>query len=452
MLVGGLGAGALLALPDLSLAGRSVAKSVASDPAVTGSSAARYVFVFGVPETTTTGGSLAAAMSPAAKAANLPAPKAVAAQLAVAPVSSPDGTSVALVTVDNVATGAKVTLTVVDSATAVIQKQGSLLIPGVADDLSIIATPVFVPGSTTIALVLGVTEATDKKMAVKLDRQTGHKVPFQAVTWRSHHELTYFDTSTGKFSELFSLNEAPQLALHTVAANSSDLLLWTTAEPQPGQGKGTPVPVPTLSVIPIGSGTARIRKTASLPWPGGEPVTTLANGDVARLVKGRIVQVASAQTGEITQTTLEPLSKLLAKPSAVTMATQSDGTVFIAKAGAGVAVVVDPLASFKVKSQVNFPAPPNPGSAPWSKAVLNATGDSLYVLGGKSAAGVSVYDVSTGKLAGSYSQGEHYTGLHLLPNGHLLATSPSNPRLTFFSPELGVLGTATTNVQIASVF
>jgi hypothetical protein len=452
MLVGGLGAGAVLALPNLTLTGRPASRSAASGSAATDSSAARYVFVYGVPESTGPGGSLAAAMTPAAKTANLPAPKAVAAQLAAAPVSSPDASSVALVTVDNVASGAKVTLTVVNSATAVIEKQGSLTVPGVADDLSIIASPVFVPGTATIALVLGISEATDRRMAVKLDRHTGEKTPFQAVTWRSHHGLAYFDTSSGRFGELFTINEAPQLALHSVAASSSDLFLWTTEELQPGLAKGTPMPVPTLSLIPVGSGTARIRKTSALPWPASEPVVALASGDVARFVNGRTIQVASAKTGETSQTTIEALSRQPAKPSAVTMTARPDGTVFLTKPGIGRAVVVDPLNSFAVKAQVDFAVPPYPGAAPWSKAVLSAAGDTLFTLGGKTAAGVSAYDVSTGKLTGYYSNSEHYTGLYLLPNGHLLGTSPTNPRLTFFSPELDVLGSATTNVQVAAVF
>jgi hypothetical protein len=453
MLAGGLSAGALLAMPDLSLASRTTSRSVSSAAtASSGSSATRYVLLYGVQESTTTGGSVAAAMNPAAKASGLPQPKSVAAQLAALPVASPDQSSVALVTVDEVSGGAKVTLTLVNSATAVVEKTGTLTVTGIAKGTNIIATPVFAAGTTTIALVLGVTEPTRKRPAVKTDRATGKKVAFEAVTYVSHHELAYFDTSTGKFDGPFSLGNAPALALHSAAANSSDLFLWTTREPQPGQRKGTAPPLPTLSAFPLGSGQARFRAAAALPWPAHEPVATLPSGDIARFVNGRTVQVASASNGDIAQTTISALSAPLAKPSAVTMTARSDGTVFITKPGAGRAVITDPADSFRVKSQVDFAPPPYPNGGPAAKAVLSASGDTLYVLGGKSQGGLSAYDVATGKLTSSYSQGGHYNGLYLLPNGHLLAVGPTNPRLAFFSPDLGVLGTATTNLQIAAAF
>lgn len=459
IMAGGLGAGALLALPDLSLAGHPAARSVSSAAAVSSGSAAsssgsaaQYVLLYGVPETTLPGGSVAAAMSPAAKAKSLPQPKPVAAQLAAMPVPSPDGSSVALVTVDEASGAAQVTLTLVNSASAVVEAQGSVTLAGIEDGTSIIATPVFGPGTTTIALVLGVTEPTAKRPAVKLDANTGAKIPFEAVTWVSHHELAYFDTADGTFTGPFSLDNAPALALHTVAANSSDLFLWTTAEPQPGQRKGTAPPLPSLSVFPLGSGTARLRTASPGPWPGGEPVVTLASGDVARFVNGRTVQVASAGNGDISQTTITALARPLAKPSAVTMTTRADGTTLLTKPGAGRAVITDPGQSFKVKAQVDFPVPPYPGGGPATKAVLSASGETLFVLGGAKAGGLSAYDVATGKLTASYSQGAHYNGVYLLPSGHLLAVGPVNPRLAFFSPGLELLGTETTSLQIAAAF
>jgi hypothetical protein len=452
MLVGGLGAGAVLALPDLSFAGRPASRSAAAAASASTSSASRYVLLYGVPESTSPGGSVAAAMSPAAKASNLPQPKSVAAQLAAIPVSSPDQSSVALVTVDSVSGGANVTLTLVNSTTSVVEKHGSVSITGIEDDSSIIATPVFAAGTTTIALVLGVTEPVERRAAVKVDGKTGAKTPFTAVTWRSHHRIAYFDSSTGSFTGPFSLDDAPSLALHTAAANSSDLFLWTTPEPQPGQKKGTPPPVPTLSAFPLGSGTPRFWTASPLPWAQGEPVVTLASGDVARLVNGRTVQVASASNGDITQTTITALSQQTARPSAVTMATRPDGSVFLTKPGIGRAVLADPAQSFRVTAQVDFAVPPYPNGGPASKAVLSAAGDTLYVLGGAKTGGVSAYDVATGKLTGSYTHGAHYNALYLLPSGHLLAVSPKNPRLAFFTPDLEVLGTATTNLQIAAAF
>jgi hypothetical protein len=154
----------------------------------------------------------------------------------------------------------------------------------------------------------------------------------------------------------------------------------------------------------------------------------------------------------VTQTVIEPLNVTRAKPSAVTMESRPDGTVFLTKPGVGQAVVADPAQEFRVKAKVSYPAPATPLGAPWSKAVLSPEGDTLYVLGGAKAGGVSAYDVATGKLARSYSYGRKYYGLYQLPSGVLLTVSPENPRLEFFSPQLSPLGTAATNLHISAVF
>ena len=453
ILAGGVGAGALIALPDLSLPSRMGSRAVTSGAsAESAKSASRYVLIYGVPASTGPGGSIEAAMSPATKVKTLPQPKAVAAQLAAMPVASPDQESVALVTVDNVTGGANVTLTLVNAASAVVEKKGTLTVTGIADGSSIIVSTVFAPGTTTIALVLGITEPTDRRPAVKKDARTGQKVPFEAVTWVSHHQLAYFDTATGTFSGPFSLNDGPALSLHTAVANSSDLFVWTTAEPQPGTKKGTSAPLPWVSAYPLGTGKARVSVPSPAPWPGGEPVVPLASGDVARFVNGSAVQVASASTAEVTQTKIGALSIPLAKPGAITMTAQSDGSVFIAKPAAGRAVLTDPQNSFRVKAQVDFPAPAYPGGGPATKAVLSASGDTVYVLGGAKTGGVAAYSVATGKMTASYSHSAHYNALYLLPSGDLLAMSAANPRLAFFSPDLEPLGTASTTLQIAAAY
>jgi hypothetical protein len=456
MLVGGIGAGALIALPDLSLSGRSSARSAAS--AASGGSGSRFVLLYGVPDSPTpAGGTIAAAISPAAKSASLPAAKPVAATLAAAPVSSPDQSAVALVTVDSVPDGATVTLTLVDSATAAVQKQGSVTITGIPDGTSILPKPVFAPGTTTIAVVLAVTEPSAGRLVTKKDPRTGAAIPMQAVTWTSHHELAYFDTSTGDFTGPFSLGNAPALGLTTAAANGSDLFVWSTAEPQPisadqkRTGSWTP-PVPWVSAFPLGSAKARLSVPSPGPWPSSEPVVTLASGDVARLVNGRTVQVSSARTGEVTQTTIAPLAEIRAKPSAVTMQSRADGTVFITKPGIGQAVVADPSDAFRVTAQVSYPVPASPLGAPSSKAALSPDGTTLYVVGGKKTGGIAAYDVATGKLSGTYSSGRQYFGLYQLASGTLLTVSPGNPRLEFFSQELSLLGTVTTSLQVSAVY
>jgi hypothetical protein len=451
MLAGGIGAGALIALPDLSST-----RPGAASPAASASSGARYVLLYGTPESRPfPGGSVAAALSPVTPSRTLPAPKAVAAKLAAAPVSSPDQASVALITVDTVPAGAKVTLTLVDSTSAVVEQQGSLTITDIPDGTNILPTPVFAPGTTTIAVVLAITEPSDRRLVSKKDPHTGVAVPMHAVTWTSHHALAYFDRRSGDFTGPFDLGNAPALALTTAAANHSDLFLWTTAEPQPdhsAKSKPRPAPLPWVSVFPLGSGRARVSVPSPAPWPAGEPVVTLASSDVARLVNGRTVQVSSALTGEVTQVTIDALNVIRAKPSAITMQSRPDGTVFITKPGLGRAVIADPADSFRVKAQVSFPVPAVPLGAPSSKAVLSPSGETLYVLGGVQAGGLSAYDVGTGALTASYSHGTRYSGLYQLPSGTLLAVSAANPRLTFFSPALSPLGTAETTLQISAVF
>jgi hypothetical protein len=74
------------------------------------------------------------------------------------------------------------------------------------------------------------------------------------------------------------------------------------------------------------------------------------------------------------------------------------------------------------------------------------------VLGPAKTAGLAAYDVATGKLIKSFSQGITYTGLYQLASGNLLAIAASNPKLTYFSPALDRLATANTSLQVAAAF
>ncbi|MGH3185088.1 MAG: hypothetical protein ACRDOE_24720, partial [Streptosporangiaceae bacterium] len=82
------------------------------------------------------------------------APVQVATKLAAAPVSSPDQATTALATVHGVDDGARVTLTLIDAASAAIAQQGSVTLAGVPDGANILVSPVFAPDSAIIALVL----------------------------------------------------------------------------------------------------------------------------------------------------------------------------------------------------------------------------------------------------------------------------------------------------------
>ena len=457
VLAGGVGAGALLALPDLGLGGRPARSGVS------GQAGARYAFVYGTPDTDPApSGSLVAAMSPAPRAGSRAvlravsssAPVPVAVKLAAAPVSSADQTVTALATVDMVHDGAKITLSLLDATSAAVARQGSVTITGVPADANVLVTPVFAPGSAIVSLVLAITEPVGKRMVRKAHPHTGSLVTRLATTWRSHHALAYFDQRSGAMTGPFHLADEPSLALSTAAANSSDLLLWTTREPQPGDPAEVraQASMSRLSVFPLGSGKARSSALAPAAWPGGEPVATLPTGDVARLVRGRHVQVSSARTGEVTELEIAAFSQARAKPSAVTMQARTDGTVFMTKPGAGVAVIADPADSFRARSQIHFPVPASPFGAPWSKAVLSPAGETMYVLGSAGTGGLCAYRVGSGKLAASYSEGRHYYGLYQLPSGTLLAVRPQNPRLAFFSADLSPLGTADTNLHVSAIF
>jgi hypothetical protein len=449
MLAGSIGAGALIALPDLGLSGGSRGR-----PAGSGESGRRYAFLYGTLDPAASGGSVVAAAYPPSGPASLPAPVPAAIRLATAPVSSPDQATTALCTVDTVTAGARVTLTLVETSSAVIAAQRSVTIPGVPAGANVLVTPVFAPGSAIISLVMAITVPTGRRLIGKADSSTGGLTSRWATTWRTHHALAYFDQRGGTVAGPFHLADEPSLALSTAAANDSDLLIWTTREPQPDDPAEPRAGalLSRVSAFPLGSGKARFSVPASGPWPGGEPVVTLPNGDVARLVRGRDVQVCSARTGEMTELAVAPFSAIRAKPSAVTMQACPDGTVFMTKPGAGVAVVADPADSFRSRAHMRFPVPASPLGAPCSKAVLSPAGDILYVLGPASAGGLSAYDVASGALTASHSEGRQYDGLYQLPSGTLLAVGLESPRLAFFSPVLKPVGTADTSLHVSAVF
>jgi hypothetical protein len=448
VLVSGAGAGALFALPDLG--GRSGARPIRSAEATS-----RFAFVYGTPAPgTAPSGSLAAAKYPVSGTASSPGTVPVASGLAAAPVSSPDQALMALATVEMVPDGAKVTLTLLHSASAAVARQGSVTLTGVPEDANILVTPVFAAGSAIMPVVLAITVPVGRRLVAKRDAHSGGTIARWATTWRSHHALAYFHQDSGAITGPFHLSDDPALALSTAVATSSDLLLWTTREPQPGDPAEirARAPLSRVSAFALGSGTARFSIQAPAPWPGGEPALALPTGDVARLVRGRDVQVCSAQTGEVTELGVPAFSRRRAKPSAVTMQARTDGTVFMAKAGDGIAVIADPARSFDIKAQVEFPPPASPLGAPWDKAVLSPEGDTLYVLGPVATGGLSAYEVASGRLTAAYSEGHQYAGLYQLPSGTLLAVRPESPRLAFFSPSLTPLATADTNLYVSAVF
>ena len=265
VVAGSIGAGALLALPDLGMGRRPSG----GRPGKSGRAALRFAFLYGTPDPgPAPSGSLVAARFPVSRAASPLAPVPVAIKLAAAPVSSPDLAVTALTTVDMVHDGAKITLTLIDGTSAAVAKQGSVTVSGVPHDANVLVTPVFAPGSAIVSLVLAITVPVGKRLARKADPRTGSPVTTWATTWTSHHALAYFDQHSGAITGPFHLSGEPSLALSTAAANSTDLLMWTTREPQPGDSAEirAQASLSRLTVFPLGSGTARFSGPA--PRPG----------------------------------------------------------------------------------------------------------------------------------------------------------------------------------------
>jgi hypothetical protein len=222
VLAGSIGAGALVALPDLRIGDLLGARSGQS-----GHAALRYVFLYGTPGPAP-GGSLVATTFPASRTAPPPMPVPVAVNLAAAPVLSPDQAVTAISTVDMVGGSAEITLTLLDATSAAVAQQGSVTVPGVPADANVLVTPVFAPGSAIVSLVLAITMPTGKRMMSKAHPVTGSLATQWATTWVSHHALAYFDRRSGAMTGPFHLSNEPSLALTTAAANSSDLVMWTT--------------------------------------------------------------------------------------------------------------------------------------------------------------------------------------------------------------------------------
>jgi hypothetical protein len=383
----------------------------------------------------------------------LPAAVPVAAMLATAPVTSPDQATTVLATVDAISGGQRITLTLVDKAQVTVSAQGSIDLTGIPDGTNILVTPVFAPGTTVIPVVLAITVPTAAGTMRKLDPVTRKPGIYPATAYRSQHAIAYFDSATSAVEGPYFLRDEPSLALTTVAANGTDLFVMTTKEPQAATPRPGKAPVSQMHAFPLGSGKARFSVPAFGPWPGSEPVATLANGDIARMVNGRTVQVFGAKNGDLTQHTVAPLNVIRAKTSSLTMESRSDGTVFLTKPGLGKAVIADPAHGFKTVREVTFAVPAKPAGTPWSKAALSADASTLFAVGDAKAGGLGAYDVKTGALSGMYTSGEQFTGVYVMPSGSLLAVSgPENPRLSFFSPDLSPLGTATTDMQVAAVY
>ncbi len=463
LLAGSVGAAALVALPaGAALASGTRAARTASGAAARPGSHAMTppnFFIFGIPgPADSPGPSMQAARAPGAGKATAAAPAPLATGLAALPAQSPDKRFLALTAVRQSAAGLRVAVSVVDSSTAAIVARGILDLSRVSRESMLLVTPTFAADSATVGLVLSVTAPANARTIRKLHPNTGQMRQVEAATWTSHHELAYFDVRTSTFAGPFDLADAPSLARVTALADDRHLYLWTVPEARAaGSGKAfksrpSARPVPQLAAYRLGSARPSFQVSTADPWPvSGEPVTLLPTGEFARLAYARTVQVYSPVNGDVVAHAIPGLNLDAAKPGAPFMQSQPNGTVLLADPGIGRAVVADPARNFRARSVISYPAPLYRAGGPASKVALSPDAKTLYVLGPARTGGLAAYDVATGKLAGSYSHGVHYTGLYQI-GGALIATAGYNPRLTFFSPALEPLSLLNTDLHVTEVF
>lgn len=168
--------------------------------------------------------------------------------LAALPVKSPDGETLALVSVGETGAAPALFVTYLDVGTGQIRTQADLPLPDLPIDTSLLVTPAFAADSSTLCLVLSITVPTRTTPVRKMDPESGAVVIVPGATWVSHHALAYFQGRTGEFVGPFDLDDSPSLARVNVAANSSDLFVWSIEYPGPPQ-RGVSAPSPAVPQV-----------------------------------------------------------------------------------------------------------------------------------------------------------------------------------------------------------
>jgi multisubunit Na+/H+ antiporter MnhG subunit len=448
ILAGGVGTGVLVALPDVLTATPARAAATQASPP-------SHFFLYGSP-----GSASAPALQgwrpPSARGAAAAPPRVIGSGLAARPARSADGATIAFPTVRSGPSGAEVTLTLVAAATAAIESSATLHLPGVAHDASVLVRPVFAAGAATVALVIAVTTPTNWH-AFRKAAADGTAATTPSATWTTHHVLAYLDRAAGTFSEPFDLRDAPALAWTDAAADARNLYLWTIREPAASVGtKQNPLPAPPTRVptFPLGSGRPVSSARSAGAWPNGATGLVLATGEIARTAEGRDLEVYSPRTGTSTRLKFTELRLESARAGATNVHLRADGTLVIANAAFGRAIVVDPAHAYRTVTVLDYPRPKIAIGGPDAKTALSPDGATLYTLGPASTGGLSAYDLASGELVAAYGDGAHYSGLHQLPSGTLLAVNGTEggSQLGFFSPSLARLGAGSTDMYVAEVF
>ena len=477
-LAGGLGITALVAVPEVLLgssayaaqatggaaaataggasgASGATAAGVATGPgAAAATTAARHFFLYG-----TTGAGAPTGVqgwqAPAGLGALDATPAVVTTNLEAALVRSPDGSTLALVSKTTAGSASALTLTLVGTGPGAATSSSVLTLPGVSAEASVLATPVFA-GARTVALVLAVSERSDPRDVTKTS-PFGGAVTTTGYTWTTSHSVAYLDRAAGTFTGPFPLFDAPYLALTDLAADSGHLYLWAVRDYTKmalGKGRANPVLTTEFFAVPLGSGTPDLARVSAGPWPSGAGALVLANGDVARVVAGRTLEVFAPARGALALTRIAPMNQVSSsKPGAVTFEALPNGTALITNSAFGRATVVDPAAAYSTVSVIDYARVPHPVRG----ATASADGTTLYTLGAAGVGGLDAYDIATGSLSACYGDSESYAGVFQLGSGTLLAvkpvTAPSpQTRLSFFTPSLEPVGSASTSVLVAAVY
>lgn len=462
MLAGGAAVSVFVALPDVLAAGPARA---ATNPATTSaaapgaasaaSSPSSFFFLYGSTGSGTTPGFEGWRPPAGGAAGSASALRVVGSGLAARPVRSADGALVAFPTVGTAPTGATVALSVVASATGAVQTAATLVLPGVPQDASVLVRPVFA-GTATLALVIAVSVPTGWHTFQK-PHPNGSAVTTTSATWTTHHLLAYLDLGSGAFTGPFDLGDAPALAWTDAAADAEHLYLWTLREPAVSVGtKAAPLPAPPVRLLtfPLGSGRPVQSARSAGSWPSGATALVLPTGDVARVADGRDLEVYSPQTGASTRLTFAELQLQSAKAGATTVHPRPDGTLVVANAAFGRAIVLDPASAYRVVTVLDYPRPRIALGGPDAKTALSPDGTVLYTLGPAAVGGLSAYEIATGDLVASVSDGTAYSGVYQLPSSTLLAVkgAATGSTLGFFSPSLTRLGASSTDMYVAEVF
>jgi hypothetical protein len=317
----------------------------------------------------------------------------------------------------------------------------------------VLLSPVFAADSNTLCIVGSASVPISTHTAVKDNQSTGEQVLLTGHTWATHHELLYFDGRRGTFTGPFDLADQPSLARVNVAATDQDLVLWTLTEPAAiyaASGRDAVIPSPQLSFYPIGGGVPRLTVESPESWPvNDEPTVFAPSGEIVRLVRGDLLELWSPRDGSRSKFQLEAL-RPGARPSAPTMQLVSGGLLFINAAACGIALLFDSVARTS-EALIRYPIPRYASSTPSSKARLSADGASLFVLGGPDEGGLASYDVRTGRLLSS-APGSHMAGITTWGSDLLAAFSPSQRRVTVYSPDLHILGEIDLPLDVAEIY